>query len=114
MGEMTESQRRWEAWSDAFSAVVGALPGQIEVPCPEGDGRPVRVAFVVDPEDRVGVGYAWCDGERVGIFLTRMKAPDGVPTLPVDASDEELAAMVPEDIDFLPRPRTADHGQDTT
>jgi hypothetical protein len=100
LAQMTESQKVWESWFQAFKRVHAAWPEQAEVPCPRGDGF-VRVAYVGDPVDRIGTAYAWCDDCDEGIYLTRVGIPEGAPLLPYDAPEAEKDAVIPPDLEFL-------------
>jgi hypothetical protein len=102
MAEMTDSQRRWEAWYAAYVRIEEAWPERIEVPCPDGDGGTVRIAFVADPGDERGMVFLWCDVCRTGISLHRVRVPDGAPRLPFDGDDEQFDAVVPPDVFLLP------------
>jgi hypothetical protein len=98
---MTESQQVWESWVHAFARVRDAWPEQIDVPCPNSDGGHVRVAYIGDPQTRIGMAFAWCDICREGIYLSRVGIPDGAPMLTFDASAAEQAAVIPADLKLL-------------
>ena len=102
MAEITESQRLWEAWFQAFSKIREAWPEPTDVPCPNGDGGRVRIAYIGDPNTRIGTAFIWCDVCRQGIFLSRVGIPEGADMLTFDASDEEQEAIIPNNIEFLP------------
>lgn len=78
MPEMTVAERRWESWYQAFNKVVEALPEQIQVPCPEGDGGHLQLTYYANPESSTGSVTAWCDRCHHGIWLGRVKIPAGV------------------------------------
>jgi hypothetical protein len=99
---MTESQRRWEAWFAAYVRIDKASPDRVEVPCPDGDGGVVRIAFVADPGDDVGMAYLWCDVGRAGIFLHRVGIPAGAARFSFDADEDEMDKVIPPDVHFLP------------
>jgi hypothetical protein len=98
---MTESQRLWEAWFSAFSRVHAAWPDEVDVPCPQGDGGHVRVAYIGDPNTRIGMAFAWCDRCQQGIYLSRVGIPEGAPMLTFDASEAEQAAVIPPNLQLL-------------
>ena len=50
---MTEAERRWESWYQAFTTVFEAFPQPIDVPCPEGDGGHVHLTFYGFPGTHV-------------------------------------------------------------
>ncbi|GIE98197.1 hypothetical protein [Paractinoplanes rishiriensis] len=109
MPEMTESQRYWETWFDAFTRIRDAWPAPVDVPCPDGDGGKLRITYTGDPEDRIGFATLWCDVGRNGIFLHRVGIPSGAPMLSFDATDEERAEQIPAGIRLIPEdPYTAD------
>ena len=95
MSEMTDSQRTWEAWFDAFTAIRDAWPTRIEVPCPDGDGGRLHITYTGNPESRIGFATLWCDVGRNGIFLSRVGIPEGADMLTFDATPEERAAVIP-------------------
>jgi hypothetical protein len=92
--EITESQRLWEAWFQAFSEVREA--------CPNCDGGAVRIAYMGDPGTPIGTAFAWCESCRQGISVCRVGIPHGAAMATFDASEEEQDAIIPADIDFLP------------
>lgn len=96
MPEMTESQRTWEAWFDAFTRIRDAWPERIDVPCPDGDRGKLHITYTGNPESRVGFATLWCDAGRNGIFLPRVGIPDGAEMLSFNATPEERAAAIPE------------------
>jgi hypothetical protein len=95
MPEMTDSQRTWEAWFDAFMRFQDA-PGQTEIPCPDGDQGRLHITYTGNPESRMGFATLWCDVGRNGIFLPRVGIPDGADMLTFDTTPEERAAATPE------------------
>jgi hypothetical protein len=110
---MTDSQRRWEAWFAAFSRVHAAWPDQVDVPCPNGDGGRVRVAYIGDPARRIGMAFAWCDTCRQGIYLSRVGIPEGAPMLAFGVSEADQAAVIPPDLELLdPDPAPPDDEDD--
>jgi hypothetical protein len=112
MPEMTESQRRWEAWFDAFTKIRDAWPGPADVPCPEGDGGELHISYTGDPADRIGYAILWCDVSRNGIFVHRVGIPEGADMLPFDATIEQQRAVMPE-VHLIPDdPYTPDGADD--
>jgi hypothetical protein len=101
MREMTESNRRWEAWFDAFTKIREAWPARLDVLCPEGDQGRMRITYTGSPETRIGFATMWCDVGHHGIFLPRVGIPAGAEMLPFDATPEERAAVIP-DISLIP------------
>ncbi|WP_045748127.1 hypothetical protein [Actinoplanes rectilineatus] len=98
---MTDADRRWEAWFDAFTRIRDAWPDQIDVPCPDGDHGQLHITYTGDPVSRVGFATIWCDAGRNGIFLSRVGIPEGAEMLSFDATPEQRAAVIP-DIDLIP------------
>ncbi|GAA1643094.1 hypothetical protein [Actinoplanes couchii] len=101
MREMTDSNRRWEAWFTAFTTMRDAWPARVDVPCPDGDQGRLHITYTGNPESRVGFATMWCEVGRNGIFLPRVGIPDGAEMLPFDATPEERAAVLP-DINLIP------------
>jgi hypothetical protein len=101
MPEMTDSQRRWEAWFGAFTKIRDAWPESVDVPCPDGDRGRLHVTYTGGAESRIGFATLWCDVGRNGIFLSRVGIPDGADMLTFDATPEERAAVIP-DIRLIP------------
>ncbi|MCY1141863.1 hypothetical protein OWR29_28030 [Actinoplanes sp. Pm04-4] len=101
MAEMTDSQRTWEAWFDAFTRIRDAWPERIYVPCPDGDDGRLHITYTGSPENRIGFATLWCDVGRNGIFLPRVGIPEGADMLSFDATPEERAAVIP-DIRLIP------------
>ncbi|MEV6494317.1 hypothetical protein AB0M20_37715 [Actinoplanes sp. NPDC051633] len=102
MAGMTASQRRWEAWFDAYAKIDGGWPERIELPCPEGDGGRVQIAYLAGREGGKGMVFVWCDRCRTGIFLHRVRIPDDAPRLPHGATEDEIDKIIPPDTVFLP------------
>lgn len=98
MPEMTEAERRWESWYQAFSKVFEAFPQPIDVPCPEGDGGRIRLTFYGNPDSRTGSVTAWCDRCHHGIWLGRVGIPAGARTYPFDSrpEDQPEIELIPE------------------
>jgi hypothetical protein len=96
MAKMTEQQRVWEAWMDAFSRVHEAAPADVAVGCPSCGKGKVRVSYTGDPESRIGYAIAWCDVCLRGIYLSRVRIPDGVDMLTFESTDAERDAVVPD------------------
>ena len=101
MREMTESNRRWEAWFDAFSRIREAWPARLDVLCPDGDQGRMHITYTGSPESRIGFATMWCDVGHHGIFLPRVGIPEGAEMLSFDATPEERAALIP-DITLIP------------
>ncbi len=101
MSEMTDSQRTWEAWFDAFTKIRDAWPERIDVPCPDGDPGRLHITYTGNPENRIGFATLWCDVGRNGIFLSRVGIPDSADMLTFEATPEERAAVIP-DIRLIP------------
>jgi hypothetical protein len=96
MPEMTDSQRTWEAWFDAFMRIQEASPGRIDLPCPDGDHGRLHITYTGNQETRIGFATLWCDVGRNGIFLPKVGIPDGADMLAFDTTPEERAAVIPE------------------
>lgn len=99
---MTESQRLWNSWYQAFLQISRAWPAEINVPCPNSDHGRVRVSYTGDPETRIGMAVVWCPDCRQGIYLSRVGIPPGAAMLTFDATEEEADAAVPSDVVLLP------------
>jgi hypothetical protein len=85
---MSEAERRWESWYQAFIRVVEAFPEPIEVPCPEGDGGRIRLTYYAFPGSSKGSVTAWCDRCHHGIWLGRVGIPEGAQVYPFDGGPE--------------------------
>jgi hypothetical protein len=99
---MTDSQRLWESWYQAFLKVHEARPADVDVPCPNSDHGRVRISYTGDPETRIGMAIVWCAECRQGIHLSRVGIPAGADMLTFDATEAEEDAAVPPDIEILP------------
>jgi hypothetical protein len=88
MPEMTEAERRWESWYQAFIKVFEAFPQPIEVSCPELDGGHIHLTFYGYPGSRTGSVTAWCDRCRHGIWLGRVGLPAGAQVNPFESRPE--------------------------
>lgn len=95
---MTEAERRWESWYQAFIQVFEAFPRPIDVPCPEGDSGHIRLTFYGFPDSRKGSVTAWCDRCHHGIWLGRISIPAGARVHPFDGSPAGQPAieLIPE------------------
>jgi len=100
--EMTQSQRRWEAWMAALTDVLAAFPADLAVTCPSHNDGTVRVAFTGDPVTRIGYYTAWCDTCHEGIASGRAGAPQGMPVIALRDSDEGDPDIIPDDVRLLP------------
>ena len=102
MAELTEPQRQWEAWYEAFQKLREAWPADIVVPCPNTDHGRVRISYTGDPTTQIGTAIVWCADCRQGIYLSRVGIPADAAMLPFDAPEEAHDAAVPPDIKILP------------
>lgn len=102
MSETIGPGTRWEAWIAAYIEASTALPGRPGVRCPSGDRGCVRVTYLGDAGVRTGTAVVWCPECRQGSFLSRVAIPVGAQVVPLDATDAEMAAVLPADIDLLP------------
>jgi hypothetical protein len=92
---MTEGQRVWEAWMAAFSRIHAAWPTTVSVDCPSCGRGKVHVSYTGDPSTRIGYAIAWCDVCLKGIYISRLRIPDGAEMFTFDTPDEEIDAVVP-------------------
>lgn len=92
---MTESQRVWEAWMDAFLRIHAAAPKPVSVDCPSCGRGNVHVTYTGDPSTRIGYAIAWCDACLKGIYLSRVEIPDGAEMFTFDTPEAEVDALVP-------------------
>ncbi|MFF5296782.1 hypothetical protein [Paractinoplanes globisporus] len=92
MPEMTEAERVWEAWFEAYAR----LRDGHDAPCPDGDGGRLHLTYYGRPGSRIGSVTVWCDLGRNGIFLDRVGIPETVVPLPFDATPEQRASAIPE------------------
>jgi len=97
MPEMSEEERRWEAWYQAFVKVLEGFPQQVDVPCPEGDGGHIHLTYYGYPDSRTGSVMAWCDRCHHGIWLGRVSIPAGAQVYPFESRPEEVP-----DIELIP------------
>jgi hypothetical protein len=98
---MTDDQEVWESWLSAFLKVSAAAPDPVKVACPSCGRGQVRVAYAGDPETRIGYSIIWCDACLKGIYLSRVGILEGVAMFTFESSDEEFAATVPNDVQFI-------------
>jgi hypothetical protein len=83
-------------WQRAYGDVYDALPGHVDVPCPNCGHNALRLEFVARETDHIGYGMFWCDFCKFGMEISRTWVPTGVGFHPMGISWEELHKVVPE------------------
>ncbi len=85
-----------DAWLSVFAAVTDPPPDARRAPCPNCGHFAVRFQYVADAATCVGFCALWCDNCGHGHVLARTRVPDGIEFLPLDASEQELRAAIPD------------------
>ncbi|MEU4241804.1 hypothetical protein [Actinoplanes sp. NPDC026619] len=98
MPEMTEAERRWESWYQAFLKVLETFPQPADVPCPEADDGRIHLTYYGYPGSRTGSVTVWCDRCHHGIWLGRVGIPAGAQVHPFDSSPDGMPEieLIPE------------------
>jgi DNA-binding CsgD family transcriptional regulator len=84
------------AWLAVFAALTAPPVDPRRAPCPNCGHFAVHFQYVADAESRVGLCSLWCEHCGHGHTLARTRVPDGVHFLPLDSSEEEIRAAIPE------------------
>lgn len=85
-----------DAWLSVFAAVTSSPADTRRAPCPNCGFFAVRFQFVAAPVSRIGFCALWCDNCGHGHSLSRVRVPDDVDFLPLNASEKQLRAVIPE------------------
>ncbi|MGW2841421.1 hypothetical protein ACWCWD_26935 [Streptomyces sp. NPDC001493] len=72
------------AWLRALGQVIDRSGDTSPVGCPDCGHHRLAVRYLVDPDSRTGYALFWCDSCLHGILVSRVRAPDGFPTWPLD------------------------------
>ncbi|MFE5868061.1 hypothetical protein ACFQ6V_05310 [Streptomyces roseifaciens] len=82
------------AWLKVLGLIVDTEEG-IEIrSCPDCDKRQLNLRYVVDADSRIGYALFWCGGCLRGISVSRVRAPESMPTWSLD--DPTAVADVPD------------------
>jgi len=73
-----------EAWLKALALVADGLPVTGHGPCPDCGQDQLEVRYIVDANSRIGYALFWCGACLHGITVSRVRAPEGMPTWPID------------------------------
>ncbi len=85
-----------DAWLSVFAAITSSPADARRAPCPNCGFFAVRFQFVAAPVSRIGFCALWCDNCGHGHSLSRVRVPDDGDFLPLDASEKQLRAAIPE------------------
>lgn len=85
-----------EAWVRVFAAITESPVDTKRAPCPNCGFFEVRFRYVADVQSRVGFCALWCEHCGHGHTLARVRVPDGIDFVPLDARDDVIRAAVPD------------------
>ncbi|MFJ1598274.1 hypothetical protein [Streptomyces sp. NPDC088261] len=82
------------SWLRALALVADGRDVTGDEPCPNCGRDRLRVRYIVDPDSRTGHALFWCDACLHGITVSRVRAPEHMPTWPI--GDPDSTAGVPD------------------
>lgn len=85
-----------EAWVRVFAAITAPPVDTKRAPCPNCGFYEVRFQYVADIQSRVGFCALWCEHCGHGHTLSRIRVPDDIDFLPLDAPDGAIRDAVPD------------------
>jgi Bacterial regulatory proteins, luxR family len=85
-----------EAWLAVFAAVTAPPADNRRAACPNCGHFDVRFQYVADAASRIGFCALWCENCRHGHVLSRVRVPEHLDFLPLDAPDDQIRAAIPE------------------
>lgn len=90
MGEETH-----DAWVAVFAAITKPPADPKRAACPHCGRFAVHVRYLADERSRIGLCALWCVHCGHGHTLSRVRVPEGMDFVPLDASDHVLRNAIP-------------------
>jgi hypothetical protein len=82
-----------QAWLNSLVAARESGDAR-HIPCPNCGRSELKIRYIVNSESRIGYVLFWCEACLHGISVSRVRAPEGIPTYALD--DPESIAGVPK------------------
>ncbi|RAK39825.1 hypothetical protein B0I29_104364 [Actinoplanes lutulentus] len=84
-----------EQWWDTFRAACDAVPGPVDLACPNCGHQCLRLVFTGNLDRAVGYAQFWCDNCLQGIGISRTHIPDGAVVQDIRLPEEERVPKIP-------------------
>jgi hypothetical protein len=86
----------YDQWLDAFDIAYQAVPGPIELACPNCGHHRLNVVFTGDRVKLLGYANFWCDHCLLGIVTCRTYIPEEVTVIrDIHLPEEQREPKVP-------------------
>lgn len=85
-----------DAWVHVFATIMQPPTDRQRAACPNCGFFAVDLRFIADERSRVGMCALWCEHCGHGHTLSRVRVPDGIDVIPLDAPGDVLRTAVPE------------------
>ena len=84
-----------DAWVAVFVAITKPPADPKRAACPNCGNFAMHFAYLADARSRVGLCALWCERCRHGHTLSRVRVPDGIDFVPLDAPDDVVRNAIP-------------------
>ncbi|MFJ8812194.1 hypothetical protein [Amycolatopsis thermoflava] len=91
-----EQRASYADWQRAYGDYYEALPGRLDLACPNCGHHKLRLVFVADEDDRIGYAQFSCGFCRFGIHVSRTWVPEGVEFEPISTPAPLLRERLPD------------------
>src|SRR5262245_60301975 len=85
-----------DAWVRVFASITKPPVDPKRAACPNCGLFAVRFQYVADAGSRIGLCALWCENCGHGHTLSRVRVPDGIDFVPLDAPDKVLRNSIPD------------------
>jgi DNA-binding CsgD family transcriptional regulator len=85
-----------DAWVAVFATIMRPPIDRLRAACPNCGFYAIDFRFIVDATTRIGMCALWCEHCYHGHALGRVRAPEGVDSIALDAPDAVVRAAVPD------------------
>lgn len=85
-----------DAWLSVFVVISDEIFNTSNISCPNCGEKDVDFQYVGYVKSRLGYLQIWCRTCRHGIHFSRVRAPAGVPLLPIDSAPDVIAHRIPK------------------
>ena len=91
------------SWLNVVNQVAGGVADSDLPPCPECEDSRIDYLYVGGDQDRIGYLLVWCESCRVGVRISRARAPEGAHFMTFTKAESALAQRVPNFRELPPR-----------